>query len=76
MVRTRFNRSWPRRGFALLWDAEVLVSLVTPKDVVSLRQFFAKVDDWSDDDLTAADGNALVVSGRAIASIFIEPSTP
>lgn len=63
MVRTRCNRGWPRRGFALLWDAEVLASLVAPGDVVSLRQFFAKVDQWSDEDLTAANGDALVVAG-------------
>jgi hypothetical protein len=63
MVKTRVNQRWPRRGFALLWDADVLASLVTPKDVVSLRQFFSKVHQWRDEDLTAANSNALVVSG-------------
>jgi hypothetical protein len=62
MVRTRFNQGWSRRGFALLWDAEVLSSLANPQDVVSLRHFFARVDDWPDD-LPTADGDALVVSG-------------
>ena len=62
MVKTRFNQSWPRRGFALLWDAGVLSDLNAPSDVVSLRQFFAMADDWPDD-LPAADGDALVVSG-------------
>ncbi len=62
MVRTRCNEGWPRRGFALLWDAEVLSGLNAPKDVVSLRQFFALVDKWPDD-LPAADGDALMVSG-------------
>ncbi len=62
MVRTRFNQRWSRRGFALLWDAGVLSILNTPQEVVSLRQFFAQVNDWPED-LPAADGNALVVSG-------------
>lgn len=62
MVRTRFNQGWPRRGFALLWDAGVLSNLNAPSDVVSLRQFFSMVDNWPDD-LPAADGDALVVSG-------------
>ena len=62
MVRTRFNQGWPRRGFALLWDAGVLSGLNTPSDVVSLRQFFALVDNWPDE-LPAADGDALVVAG-------------
>jgi len=62
MVRIRFNQGWPRRGFALLWDAEVLSDLNAPQDVVSLRQFFAQVDNWPED-LPAADGDALVVSG-------------
>jgi len=62
MVRTRINQGWQRRGFSLLWDAEVLANLVAPKDVISLRQFFAQVDDWPED-LPAVDGDALVVSG-------------
>lgn len=63
MVRTRVNQGWPRRGFALLWDPTTLARLVAPKDILPLRSFFAKVDDLSDGDLTAADGHALVVSG-------------
>ena len=62
MVKTRFNQGWPRRGIALLWDAEVLAGLNAPDEVVSLRQFFAMADDWPDD-LPAADGDALVVAG-------------
>ena len=62
MVRTRFNQGWPRRGFALLWDVEVLSGLNSPEDVVSLRQFFSMGDCWPDE-LPAADGDALVVSG-------------
>lgn len=62
MVRTRFNQGWPRCGFALLWNADVLSGLNTPHDVMSLRQFFALVDHWPED-LPAANGDALVVSG-------------
>ena len=62
MVRTRFNQGWSRRGFALLWDAGILANLIPPRDVVSLRQFFAMAKDWPDD-LPAAGGDALVVAG-------------
>lgn len=62
MVRTRFNRGWPRRGMALLWDAGTLSGLNAPQDVLSLRQFFRMADDWPDE-LPAADGDAAVVSG-------------
>ena len=34
MVRTRFNRGWPRRGLALLWDAEALADLTIPSKVL------------------------------------------
>lgn len=62
MIRKRFNQGWVRSGFSLLWDAEVLSSIAAPKDVVSLRVFFSQIDDWPED-LPAASGNALVVSG-------------
>ena len=62
MVRIRYNQGWPRRGFALLWDVKTLVELVPPAKVVSLRQFFAFASDWPED-LPAADGDSLVVSG-------------
>ena len=62
MVRMRFNQGWPRRGIALLWDAEILSGLNAPQQVVSLRHFFIMTDNWPED-LPAADGDALVVSG-------------
>ena len=62
MVRTRFNQNWPRRGLALLWDAQTLAELIDPAAVISLRQFFAMANDWPDD-LPAANGDAMVVSG-------------
>ncbi len=64
MVSTRCNQGWSRRGFALLWDADILFSLVDRQDVVSLRQFFAQVDAWPEE-LPAANGDALVVCGFA-----------
>jgi hypothetical protein len=30
---------WMRRGISMLWDAEALAAVCTPKQVVSLRQF-------------------------------------
>jgi hypothetical protein len=62
MVRVRYNQGWSRRGFALLWEVKALVELVEPAKVVSLRQFFALTKNWPDD-LPAASGDALVVSG-------------
>lgn len=62
MVRVRYNQSWPRRGFALLWDVDALAQLVSMPEVISLRQFFAMANDWPED-LPAANGDAIVVSG-------------
>lgn len=62
MVRIRYNKGWPRRGFALLWEVKTLLELVKPADVVSLRQFFALAKNWPED-LPASGGDALVVSG-------------
>lgn len=62
MVRTRYNGAWPRRGFSLLWDTELLAGITAPGDVLSLRQFFAQLPAWPDE-LPAAYGDAMVVSG-------------
>jgi len=62
MVRTRFNQGWPRRGFAFLWNAEILANLTAPQSVVSLRAFFSQVDDWPEE-LPALNGDTIVVSG-------------
>ena len=62
MVLVRCNRGWPRRGFALLWEAKTLVELVQPAAVISLRQFFALAGNWPET-LPAAGGDALVVAG-------------
>ena len=62
MVRTRFNQGWSRRGFALLWNTEILADLTSPQSVLSLRQFFSQVDDWPED-LPALNGDTMIVSG-------------
>ncbi|MCC6493492.1 MAG: hypothetical protein IT424_10770 [Pirellulales bacterium] len=62
MVRTRYNRGWSRRGFALLWEVTTLAELVKPSDVLSLRDFFALANQWPED-LPAADGDAMIVAG-------------
>lgn len=62
MVRVRYNQGWPRRGFALLWDVNTLAQLVSIPEVISLRQFFAMANEWPED-LPAANGDAIVVSG-------------
>jgi hypothetical protein len=61
-MRTRCNHSWPRRGFALLWDTVTLGDLVQPTGVLSMRELMALRNSWPDD-LPAADGDALVVAG-------------
>lgn len=61
-MKLRHNHGWHRRGFSILWDADVLEDLVTPADVVSVRQFFGMQHDWPED-LPACNGDALVVAG-------------
>ena len=61
-MQLRHNHSWPRRGFALLWDTQTLGDLVRPSDVLSMRERFALKINWPDD-LPAAEGDALVVAG-------------
>lgn len=53
---------WMRRGFSLLWDANALSKVVTPREVASLRKFFALAKDWPEM-LPGSNGNALVVAG-------------
>lgn len=62
MVRTRFNHGWARRGLSLLWDSQTLAGLVSPENVLSLREFFAMENKWPEE-LYAADGKAIVVAG-------------
>jgi len=61
-MQIRYNHSWPRRGFALLWDTRTLGNLVSPADVLSMRELFALAQNWPEE-LPAANGDALVVAG-------------
>ena len=62
MVRTCTDNAWMQRGFSLLWGPDTLAKLVTPAQVVSIRDLFAMSEAWPDE-LPACNGNALVVSG-------------
>lgn len=62
MIRTRFNHGWQRRGFALLWDPDLLADIVQADKIVTIRDFFSMLDCWPDD-LPGSNGNALVVTG-------------
>lgn len=56
------DSSWMRRGFSLLWDATALSKVVSPPDVLSIRELFAMASAWPED-LPGAGGDALVVAG-------------
>jgi len=61
-MRLQLDSGWMRRGFSLLWDAEALSKVITPSGVVSIREFFAMAKSWPED-LSGANGDALVVAG-------------
>jgi len=61
-MKMQRDTGWMRRGFSLLWDAEALSRVVSPSQVVSVREFFALSKSWPED-LPGADGDALVVAG-------------
>jgi len=56
------DKSWSRRGFALLWGPELLGEVAQPQDVLSIREFFSLARSWPED-LPSGGGQALVVSG-------------
>jgi hypothetical protein len=53
---------WKRRGFSLLWGERALSELAKPRNVQSIRQFFAMVDHWPEK-LFDNDGDTLIVAG-------------
>ncbi|KKJ00051.1 hypothetical protein [Prochlorothrix hollandica] len=57
-----FGTGWTRKGFSLLWDVTALSKIVESDQVISMRRFFGLVGQWQDD-LPAANGDALVVAG-------------
>ena len=61
-MKIQRDSGWTRRGFSLLWDASGLSRVVSPPDVVSLREFFSLANAWPDN-LPGSGGDALVVAG-------------
>ncbi len=68
---------WMRRGISLLWDAESLAAVCTPKQVVSLRQFLGlHTAGWQDaeyEPLMVNNGKTLVVAGLESAIDALPP---
>ena len=61
-MKLQRDSGWMRRGLSLLWDASELSKVVSPPNVVSLREFFALAKAWPDN-LPGSGGDALVVAG-------------
>ena len=61
-MKVHRDSGWMRRGFSLLWDANALSEVVSPSDVVSIREFFALAKAWPGE-LPGTGGDALVVAG-------------
>ena len=61
-MKTHRDRGWKRRGVSILWEPSELTSVVTPTDVLSIRQFLALRRNWPET-LPGSDGDALVVAG-------------
>jgi len=61
-MKLQRDSGWTRRGFSLLWDAAALSKVVSPPDVVSIREFFAIAKAWPEE-LPGAGGDTLVVAG-------------
>jgi hypothetical protein len=56
------DQSWFHRGLSLLWGPEALSRIASPDQVISLRQLYALSHAWPEE-LSAANGNAVVVAG-------------
>lgn len=61
-MRIQRHEDWKRRGFSLLWEPRVLTDVITPCDVVSMRDFFLLRKSWPDS-LPGGGGDTLVVAG-------------
>lgn len=61
-MRTHRQGGWMRRGFSLLWAPRVLMEIVAPSAVLSIREFFELRKAWPEE-LPGAEGDALVVAG-------------
>ena len=65
---------WKRRGVSLLWDSGTLSALASPREVVTIRQFFAMVGSWPDD-LPCNSGNTAVVAGLDGCMDILDPAS-
>lgn len=55
---------WTRRGISLLWDADELNKLCSPKQIISLRQFRQlHAHGWQENELPLVNDAALIVAG-------------
>lgn len=61
-MRVLTDKSWSRRGVALLWSGPVLVEIAAPAEVVTIRRFFDIAHRWPED-LPSNGGKTLVVAG-------------
>jgi hypothetical protein len=65
---------WMRRGISLLWDAETLATVCTPRQVVSLRQFLLlHAAGWPEAELPLVNDVRLVVAGLESAIDALAP---
>jgi hypothetical protein len=65
---------WMRRGISLLWDAETLATVCTPRQVVSLRQFLLlHAAGWPEAELPLVSEVRLVVAGLESAIDALAP---
>ena len=56
------DKTWRRRGLALLWGGGALAEVAKTDEIVPLRAFLSLAESWPDD-LPSDKGNALVVAG-------------
>lgn len=61
-MKTIRQDGWQRRGFSLLWNPVTLNRVTTPRQVLSMREFFALRKAWPEE-LPSSTGNAVVVAG-------------
>jgi len=65
---------WMRRGISMLWDAEALAAICTPRQVISLRQFLLLYKaDWPEAELSLVNDTRLVVAGLESAIDALPP---
>lgn len=61
-MRQMRDSVWQRRGISWLWDPDVLSTVSTPAEVVSLREWVRMRHRWPGE-LPSSNGNAVVVAG-------------